>query len=70
MSGSREARKTALQKLLDVVERVGDRAPHYEKNAGVGTIVAMMLPYTVVTSVAWLLLFFAWFLLGLPFGPG
>jgi aminobenzoyl-glutamate transport protein len=42
----------------------------YEKNAGVGTIVAMMLPYTVVTIVAWVLFFFAWFLLGLPFGPG
>jgi aminobenzoyl-glutamate transport protein len=42
----------------------------YEKNAGVGTIVALMLPYTVVTSVAWVLVFFAWYLLGLPFGPG
>jgi aminobenzoyl-glutamate transport protein len=42
----------------------------YEKKAGVGTIVAMMLPYTVVTSVAWVLLFFAWYLLGLSFGPG
>ena len=45
-------------------------AQHYDKNAGVGTLVAMMLPYTAVTSVAWLLLFFVWFLLGLPFGPG
>jgi aminobenzoyl-glutamate transport protein len=45
-------------------------AQRYEKNAGVGTIVAMMLPYTVVTSVAWALIFFAWYLLGLPFGPG
>jgi aminobenzoyl-glutamate transport protein len=45
-------------------------AQQYEKNAGVGTLVAMMLPYTVVTSVAWLLLFLAWFLLGFPFGPG
>jgi aminobenzoyl-glutamate transport protein len=44
-------------------------AQHYEKSAGVGTIVAMMLPYTVVTSIAWVVFFFAWFLLGLPFGP-
>jgi aminobenzoyl-glutamate transport protein len=41
----------------------------YEKKAGVGTIVAMMIPYTVVTSVAWILLFFAWYWLRLPFGP-
>jgi aminobenzoyl-glutamate transport protein len=41
----------------------------YEKKAGVGTIVAMMLPYTAITFVAWILIFFAWYLLGLPFGP-
>jgi aminobenzoyl-glutamate transport protein len=42
----------------------------YEKQAGVGTIVALMLPYTLATLVAWTLGFFAWYLLGLPFGPG
>jgi aminobenzoyl-glutamate transport protein len=42
----------------------------YDKKAGVGTIVAIMLPYTVVTSVVWVLFFFAWYLAGLPFGPG
>jgi aminobenzoyl-glutamate transport protein len=45
-------------------------ARQYEKSAGVGTIVAMMLPFTVVTFVAWVLVFFAWYVLGLPFGPG
>src|SRR5262249_27464755 len=45
-------------------------ARYYEKSAGVGTIVALMLPYTVVTSVVWMIVFFAWYLLGLPFGPG
>ena len=44
-------------------------AQRYEKKAGVGTIVALMLPYTLVTSVVWILLFFAWYLLGIPFGP-
>jgi aminobenzoyl-glutamate transport protein len=42
----------------------------YEKNAGVGTVVAMMLPYTMVTMIAWVVLFFAWYMLGLGFGPG
>jgi aminobenzoyl-glutamate transport protein len=45
-------------------------AQRYVKSAGVGTIVAMMLPYAVVTFVAWSALFFAWYLLDLPFGPG
>jgi aminobenzoyl-glutamate transport protein len=44
-------------------------ARQYEKNAGVGTLVAMMLPYTIATMIAWVLIFFAWYLLGLPFGP-
>jgi aminobenzoyl-glutamate transport protein len=45
-------------------------AQRYDKNAGVGTVVAMMLPYAVVVSIVWILLFLAWELLGLPFGPG
>src|SRR5262249_29797731 len=44
-------------------------AQRYDKEAGVGTIVALMLPFTVATSVAWILIFFAWYYLGLPFGP-
>jgi p-aminobenzoyl-glutamate transporter AbgT len=40
-----------------------------EKSAGVGTVVAMMLPYAAATMLAWALLFFAWYFLGLPWGP-
>ena len=45
-------------------------AQRYDKNAGVGTIIAMMLPYGVAVSVVWILLFLAWETLRLPFGPG
>jgi aminobenzoyl-glutamate transport protein len=45
-------------------------ARRWQSDAGVGTVVAMMLPYAVATFVAWALLFFAWYLFGLPFGPG
>jgi aminobenzoyl-glutamate transport protein len=45
-------------------------AQKYVKDAGIGTIVALMLPYAVVLSVTWTLLVIAWFLLGLPLGPG
>jgi aminobenzoyl-glutamate transport protein len=44
-------------------------AQRYQKDAGVGTVVAMMLPYAVAVSVVWILLFLAWELLGIPFGP-
>lgn len=44
-------------------------ARRWQSDAGVGTVVAMMLPFAIATSIAWILLFFAWYLLGIPFGP-
>jgi aminobenzoyl-glutamate transport protein len=44
-------------------------AQKYVKDAGIGTIVALMLPYAVVLSVLWTILLIIWFLLGLPLGP-
>ncbi len=43
-------------------------AQKYDKNAGVGTIVALMIPYVIGIFLVWTLLFVAWFLLGLPWG--
>lgn len=43
-------------------------AQKYDKNAGVGTVVSLMLPYVVIMFVLWTLLFVAWFFLGLPWG--
>ncbi len=45
-------------------------AQRYKKDAGVGTIISIMLPYAVIMLVAWMLLFALWFLLGVPLGPG
>jgi aminobenzoyl-glutamate transport protein len=43
-------------------------AQRYDKNAGVGTVVSLMLPYVVSMSVLWTILFAVWYLLGLPWG--
>ena len=45
-------------------------AQRYRKDAGVGTIVAMMLPYAVIMLVAWVILFAVWYALNIPLGPG
>jgi aminobenzoyl-glutamate transport protein len=45
-------------------------AQRYQRDAGIGTIIALMLPYAVIVGITWILLFIAWFLLGLPVGPG
>jgi aminobenzoyl-glutamate transport protein len=45
-------------------------ARRYDKTAGVGTIISLMIPYTLILLVAWMAFFAAWFLLGIPMGPG
>jgi aminobenzoyl-glutamate transport protein len=40
----------------------------YQKDAGVGTVIALMLPYVAVMCVVWTLFFAAWYLVGLPWG--
>jgi aminobenzoyl-glutamate transport protein len=45
-------------------------AQRYQKAAGIGTIIALMLPYTVIMAVVWVILFVIWFLVGIPVGPG
>ena len=42
----------------------------YDKTSGIGTVVATMLPYTVVFLACWSLMLVVWMLLGLPVGPG
>ncbi len=45
-------------------------ANRYERNAGIGTLIAMMLPYSIFFLLGWIVLFYLWvFLLGLPVGP-
>jgi aminobenzoyl-glutamate transport protein len=42
----------------------------WRKSAGIGTVVAMMLPYTLVLIVAWGAFYILWYLVGIPWGPG
>jgi aminobenzoyl-glutamate transport protein len=40
----------------------------YDRNAGVGTVVSLMLPYVMWIFVLWTVLFAVWQVLGLPWG--
>jgi aminobenzoyl-glutamate transport protein len=42
----------------------------YDEKAGIGTVIATMLPYTVVFLVVWIAMLVIWMMLGLPVGPG
>ena len=43
-------------------------AQRYDKKAGIGTITATMIPYSVVFLIFWTLLMVIWLLAGLPIG--
>jgi len=42
----------------------------YDPKAGIGTVVATMLPYSVAFMLVWMVLLVIWLLLGIPLGPG
>jgi hypothetical protein len=45
-------------------------AQRYDKTAGVGTIVSLMIPYSIVILLAWTVFLVVWFVIGIPLGPG
>lgn len=42
----------------------------YDEDAGIGSVVSTMLPYSGAFLIGWILLIAIWYLLGLPVGPG
>jgi len=42
----------------------------YDEKAGIGTLVATMLPYSVLFFLGWVILMVIWLLMGWPLGPG
>jgi aminobenzoyl-glutamate transport protein len=42
----------------------------YDPKAGIGTVVATMLPYTLAFFVVWTILLIVWLVFGIPLGPG
>jgi aminobenzoyl-glutamate transport protein len=57
---------TPLMTFFALVITIGQK---YRKDFGVGSLVSLMLPFSIALLVCWTLLFLAWALLGLPLGP-
>ena len=45
-------------------------AQKYDKKSGMGTLVSLMIPYSIAFLLGWIVLLIIWFLLGLPLGIG
>jgi aminobenzoyl-glutamate transport protein len=58
---------TPLMVYLPFVVTVAQR---YKPDAGIGTVIALLLPYALVLLAVWIVIFVGWYALGLPLGPG
>jgi aminobenzoyl-glutamate transport protein len=45
-------------------------AQKYDPKAGIGTLMALMMPFSITFFVGWTLFLIVWFYFGLPLGPG
>src|SRR5215475_2942496 len=45
-------------------------AQKYEPRIGLGTLLTLMLPYSIAFAIGWTALLVLWLLLGIPLGPG
>lgn len=45
-------------------------AKKYDKNIGMGTIIANMIPYSVAFAIAWIVLLLVFMIFNIPLGPG
>ncbi len=43
-------------------------AQNYDKKNGIGTIISLMIPYTVIFLLVWIVMMTIWMLLGIPLG--
>ena len=44
-------------------------AKKYDPKMGMGTFMTSLLPYSIAFAFMWIILFAAWYLLGIPLGP-
>jgi aminobenzoyl-glutamate transport protein len=58
---------TPLMVYLPFIVLVAQR---YVRTAGLGTIISLMIPYTFIVLVIWIVFFVLWYVLGIPLGPG
>lgn len=45
-------------------------AQRYDRRAGIGTVISLMLPYSVAFFIAWMIMLAVWLMAGIPLGPG
>ena len=70
-------KKIAAVNLLDrqgfqniITKAVSNFTGFAPLGTGLGTLLAMMLPYSIAFAISWIVLLALWLLFGIPLGPG
>ncbi|RLQ91990.1 AbgT family transporter [Planomicrobium sp. Y74] len=45
-------------------------AQKYDKKMGIGTLISVMFPYSIIFAIVWTIMLIVWMMLGLDLGPG
>ncbi|QHJ71582.1 AbgT family transporter [Planococcus halotolerans] len=45
-------------------------AQKYDKKMGIGTLISVMFPYSIIFAIVWTIMLIIWMMLGLDLGPG
>ena len=59
-----------LSPLLPYFALIIAVAQRYDRKAGLGSLISVMLPYSIAFWASWTLMIIGWYLLDLPLGPG
>jgi aminobenzoyl-glutamate transport protein len=58
---------TPLMVYLPFIVLVWQR---FQRRSGLGPVVSLLIPYTAIVLVTWIIFFVVWYLVGIPWGPG
>ncbi len=61
---------TPIYPYLPMIIGMASKYDTEERKTGMGTIISMMIPYSVAFLIVWIIQVIAWILLDLPLGPG
>lgn len=59
-----------ISPLMSYFAFIVTTAQVYDEESGIGTLISMMLPYTLIFLLGWIVLLIVWYLLGFNLGPG
>lgn len=57
-----------ISPLMSYFEMVIVFMQAYKKDTGIGTVISLMLPYSMTFLIAWTILFIIWMAAGIPVG--